>query len=632
MKMLLAHVGKDLRDQRAMLVVLAAFLALLGIVGSATLPESMVKDGGLIPWLLYVGGALGAVALAADFVPSEGARGTLALLTRLPHGLASAFTSKAVLVAGAALAFAAFGALVALLGWRLRFAAPHALAVPEFGLATGVLGILGLGWWVLAMASWMPRGLPAVLCVATLAVPYALALAWAYHVSGSRPAYDWIIVTDGTTSLALHALAGLGVAAASLVRGRRWSGGTWGSVRAGVPVACVMLLPAWGMLASRTAEWCLPPSLERGLEHLQPHLCSITRDGRTLFASLERRPGFPYHTVAIDLGNGALRKVFPPDSWVGDWQYNLHAFAPAAQYPVRLGRFALQLSRYRDGSSTLLDTETLTEVAQLGQAPLGTEPRDALRAELADSSELRLADGRRGWVLEDRFEVREPDGTIHEAPWNRSWRLSAPLGHAFAVHRDLGKTMDSGIYDLQRERVFWLGKRTSYTTALGDLWLERTRPSADAETWHLVDPDTGQRTILPAVQGHSTILAVLEDGRLLVRTRASAYGAIRFAIVDVRDGRFDWTTIPCPRDVVQVDPPYSVTGSPPVVRNPEEAVILSNAGYVAACFPYQQRFGPVIPGVWLGVLSAHDVLLRRGATLLRCDLRTGECTPLLLHE
>ncbi len=301
----LVHLGKEWREQRATLLVLA--LVLPAALGPAfVLEPSLFDDPRFAPLCAGLAGLACLLTVAGDLVAGERARGGLAWL-ELPGGQAWAFRAKLVFLAVATAALLAYG---------LALGAAAGLVTGQGGAG---LGLRPLAWvaagaaplvaWSLACGAWVAHGalaLPlALLVVGTLGLPYERLL---LHADYRPPTGELLLLASAAT------LAGALVARRSFVHGAR-PAGPRGLLTRGAAIAGLALLgfaPSWAWTAVRLED---RSSIDPWSPAFRIGGVRLTKDGgQALVDTWEGLDAWdcnkaPHHTLLVDLRTGAWQDL-----------------------------------------------------------------------------------------------------------------------------------------------------------------------------------------------------------------------------------------------------------------------------------------------------------------------------------
>jgi hypothetical protein len=613
-----AHFAKELRDQRGNLLRLALVVTPALLAGGWTLPEHAVRGNQYTTLALVLCALLGALAVAIDVVPSEGARGTIALLARLPRGLSSAFWAKGTLVVLALLAFGWLGYAGSAAVRLLRY--PDEAALPPPWLPQVYFGALAYAFWVLAVTSWMPRGLPALFVPPLLLTPHALVLSTAQGQQPNPVAIAWLIESDLGWLVPLELLLGIALGWVSFVLGRRWSGGVRASVALGLLAAVLALAPAWGALLARRSVWLAPPPAEATSS--SPYQSTMLgTGGKFALTSLCRHPGWPSHACAIELASGKR-------TWIGGPWSLIHQGCPGGWSWPHLEEFVTVFAPGDD--SVVLESATLEPLPGAQRSP---EASERMRAALREHTPMRLPGDRRAWILDSKLEVGGPDGTYETVTLPKGHFAILPVGQGLLVSHGGGNFL---VWDFTRGRLV-TSERFSSTNlwCLGKHWLVPRKDGA----WEMLDPDTGARGPVAAELARGNVLFTLQDGRVAFacndsgrRGPVSGVSHSRIVLARFPDGPCEELALPEGFHAPQGWSARLLYGSAGEEGPDGERLLALQArggpSWVTALRPDERRLrGLVRAGRVVGRLDRDTLLVDDGA-LERVDLRTGARRPI----
>jgi hypothetical protein len=416
-RVFLAHLAREARDQRQVLLGVALSLPGLTVLAfwgfAERLVAAPVRDvaGVVVPVALL----LLVLAVGGDLFAGEMRRGTIACLRRTPGGLRAAFAAKVALLSLALAAVAGEQSLLLSGGWALSgrspaFGSADPLAV--LGAAAGspwAWAVLVLAAWVLLASTWLAQGgmavLVAPLLLGALAVP-------AYVWFKANPLLGaWLVggLPDRFAAWLLGGAAAGALAAAdvSFVRGRAVARGAWAAVWRGLAVVGVVAGATYAWAGWRVARAL---DLEPGLEDVRLCRALLARGGATLWVEACRelesfgRPA-PFRSFRVDVATGAFTEV-------GGWQEPVEV-PPVRGVRTMPGTPASSLEpqpilvQYRQGEDDEHPVATWLDAASgavLRSLPAGVRPPE-VAVWIAEAGRLatpvRDAQGRRAWIRPD---------------------------------------------------------------------------------------------------------------------------------------------------------------------------------------------------------------------------------------
>jgi hypothetical protein len=497
------YLWKEWREQRATLGWLALALFLLAGGGMLLAPRQMVAAD---PILIFVSSALCLLAamltVGGDLLPGEVVRGRVRLLERLPAGLGAAFRAKFLFLGAIALVSMLYGASLVLVFSAIRTGALPDLVLAEGGSpASAILHgsllfflefllFFGISLWIFAASSWLPR--------AALALPAAAILLsllgwplWLILLQG-----DWYLPRQWEVpGFALLGLAGAPVTAwVSFTHGLRFGRSSRQAAWRGIAVAVLFVSPAWAWTGQRIHDaWSIDP-MDRDFCILdcvvgEGQDFAFVTGYREDYASLDGGPLF--HALVVDLATGDWRSE-------GEGRWMSREERSSGNYLHSIESGADDVWFWGESSQRRFDPRTGESLSTSSVPGADGSPR------IAD--ELGLG----------------PD-----------WHVTSWAGFGYRMWRkgDSGSG-ERGFHDPLRSANFSIselfpGREPGYVLVRSGRWLYLDRPSG---TWHLLDPETGEREPARGLDGAHLNSALMSDGRLLV------FGDDGAALVDPETG------------------------------------------------------------------------------------------------
>lgn len=220
-RILVAHVAREMREQRFVLCGSAVMLALAAAAGAPLVARGAIHPEHLRLGLGFCGLVLFLVAIAGDLLSGDAQRGTKGFVARTPRGLGAAFTGKFALLLLAAPVLPLLGLGLGSAVATLRDPA-LARSMPQSVDVYVVLPLLLLALWTFAASAFVKRAVLALpLALLMLAPVIAITLA---TLPGTTRAWKttpfWCTWLD-TPGLGLAYLAALGLVVARLAFVRR---------------------------------------------------------------------------------------------------------------------------------------------------------------------------------------------------------------------------------------------------------------------------------------------------------------------------------------------------------------------------------------------------------------------------
>jgi len=493
-KLLAPYLWKEWRDHRSVLLGFLAAFPFLPLLALLLLPPGLAGHGGIAPLAAAAGACIVLLAVVAELIPAEARRGKVAFLARLPGGLGAALWAKFLFLLMALAGAALYGFLVA---WAIL--RPERV---ELGYLRGLGWVLALGLWVVPVSAWLPRGVLAVpgtlLLFALVALPVVLLVGPAQF----PPRNAW---TPGFLQGFL-VLGALWAARASFVRGYRFGRGPAAAAWRGLIVVAILALPAYAWTASRLRQ---ERSVDPRASDFHIHCAFLGEGGRLAFLNTARydsnrdRYG-ALHTIILDLESKEWRSEadtpygFGPESFAERGAQ--HAIVRRPEGDVVNGDVWV---RYLDGR-----TGEALRSGWRSQEPaeFTARARDVARS----MAPFRRADGGRIWPFRGGWEQEMPDGTvaaIADLPWPGAG--GAGLGLVCSPTR---------VFDFARGRMVQVPPGCEVRVRPG-MWL-LSKAIRDRREHFLFDPETGELSPAPGLEGNDAPGPVHDDGRVFVADRA----------------------------------------------------------------------------------------------------------------
>ena len=398
-----AHLRKEWRDQRAILLGIAVAIPLLLVAGLWLLGDTVSRVECATPFIVAGAVALPMLALSTELFAGESRRNTQRFLRRLPLGLLRAWAAKTffyllVVTVTAAYAAAVFLCVAALFGGPERAGAVEQ-ELTQVGMTWPMTGaVVAVGLWILLVSTWIPKGGAAagvaLLMLGGLAAPVYLTMKAQPHFLlgwSAVPTLVWAFV-----------LAPLFLSAWCWCRGARFATGLFAPVLRGLPV--VLLLAGGGLAYGAHAydRWmdldptdpqCRISAVFVGEGEHFAFVNAYRVDSHGAGIQGTERPW------AIDLKTKQVRRLAPPGHQISspDWGIGFARGRPSGTWKTlqitSTGEESLDMPiRWVDGESGKI-WKTL---------PLDVQPPELLerlRDEARRHAIVRLADGRRAWTL-----------------------------------------------------------------------------------------------------------------------------------------------------------------------------------------------------------------------------------------
>lgn len=492
-----AHVLRELRDQRSILIGVFLALPVLNLLAFWAFEDRLVEApvdtaaGGVPPIAL----GLFLLAVVGDVFAGESRRGTLAFLRRLPGGMRRAFAAKLIVTLAGSVLTVVWQALLLWACWWLwnRSYVPTPGGVLHAALTSPLLlPVATVGAFVLLASTWLQHGGMAILLAPMmLGALLAPAVVW----GRAHPVIvRWVLGHDRwslvvAVATAISAMAIL-AAAVSFLGGRRVVRSAWSAAWRGLAVLLVLVGGAYAY-----GGWRIHEALDfrPGEEGASITKAYLGRGGQALFveARHERKGrwhGQSYDALSrvwvVDVETGAMRTIGdlgetierPPHAgrW-GWWTYDGPSLEPLSSYVQRsVDAEGRESETWIDGASGAIrkvvagGVRTPDIVAWMDEAG-------------AEATRTRDAAGRRVWL---RSAAPAHPRELHGRPALRvEGRDAVPMG----------------------EPSLRLWRARSHPSA----WLVRP---VNRGTWAIVDPETGSLRHLPIE--HSTPL-LLSPSRCL---------------------------------------------------------------------------------------------------------------------
>ncbi len=534
-----AHLRKEWRDQRAILLGIAVAIPLLLVAGLWLLGDTVSRVECATPFIVAGAVALPMLALSTELFAGESRRNTQRFLRRLPLGLLRAWAAKVffyllVVTVTAAYAAAVFLCVAALFGGPERAGAVEQ-ELTRVGMVWPMTGaVVAVGLWILLVSTWIPKGGAAagvaLLMLGGLAAPVYLTMKTQPHFLlgwSAVPTLVWAFV-----------LAPLFLSAWCWCRGARFATGLFAPVLRGLPV---VLLLAGGGLAYGAHAYDRWMDLDPSDPQCRFSSAFVGEGERFVFVNAYRvdslGTGIPgtQRPWAIDLKTKEVRRLAPPGHQIStpDWGIGFARGRPSGTWKT------LQIMPTGDAS---LDAPIRWVDAESGKIwktlPLDVqspELLERLRDEARRHAIVRLADGRRAWTLTTwsrsgaslratrRLERETADGGVEgeDVPettgftWATrfGWVVNTPQGTAH-VSGEAGSAttplrLAKGVYP-------WSWHWTSPRSTLVPVW---SKSQGGTSTWKIQDVETGAFTEIPHLPSNCEVLHVVDATRVLVLLR-----------------------------------------------------------------------------------------------------------------
>ena len=524
---LAAWIHKEWRAQRTLLLSALGlnYAAMLAVCGVLLARGKEVADLPLYCFPLATA-AIVIVLCIPHTAYHEQAAGHDRFLRRLPGALSRAFTAKLVYLTVALLALTTLGYLFAwLLSALLGAGTPllwASIDPRESGVANFLTTIcLPLAPWLFALSWWLSDGRAAIVVLAFL----ASVLAWAVH--GALKPFHGLIDTISFEPLLWSTIPAAFVVAWFSLGGRR--GGDYRrSAKHGAAAMILALTPQvlWlGGLAWQFSD----PDLADTVFLRDAY---ITSDHRAVVVRGHvRRDWYPL-TMRIDLATGDAERLGAPGYPVDPLDFVLPHWSVGAGPCDWL--FVLEHVDRDDLTGILVDALTGKRTSLRQDDLPGALSQDGLRAFLRARSPFAMPGHRKAWILGERLEWEEEDGSIGSMAmdWGAPRTGAFPAGHGFLL---AGAKKQNQMFDLTR-RAFVATDLfpNPVGTAVNGLWLITHQHKQDSP-WHLFDPDTGDVRALPELGEGRTVLGLIDDEEiLLARRKGSRWDVVAFRPRDRR--------------------------------------------------------------------------------------------------
>ncbi len=495
--MLRAHLWKEWREQRGLLLTLVGLLIVLAGVAYLVIDAHQLgadyRLDSLPTWMFHVGVLVGVVVLASELVPGESRRGQLGWMLRLPHAMRHAFVAKWIMLLGGTLLLAVVGAGAGLVVASLHTQPDRApgieLWLGENRLAQAQLllgAVATFAPWAFAVSCWMPRGTLVVPTALVVVAPVVVPLSWLSSAHAGLAPFV-VGVPWAFTSIAL---AG--------------SMGAWLSFRHG----SARRLSALPLTAGATLGALVPLLIGVAVRvHAWHHVDVCDPGARIVGGFLGSGGKRAFLVIGTPQGESRIPPCYPvvADLQTGQWEQHgppMASFSSAGvldhgelQLPSQPGlhRLIVRHQRTTDGQAvagppTILDGHT---GAQLGVGELQSCPPEALEMlcqERMLNTNLRDRDGRRIWFERGVWYREAPRGDT--APEKLAHVVGQPgFGCGIGLRLHVPGSTQPWVLDPTRVRRFTSPANT-WVVVLADTWLVRDRGT---RTWITYDPETEMR-------------------------------------------------------------------------------------------------------------------------------------------
>lgn len=556
MSTLFAHLRKEWRDQRAILVGIAVAIPLLLVAGLWLLGDTVSRVECATPFIVAGAVALPMLALSTELFAGESRRNTQRFLRRLPLGLLRAWAAKTffyflVVTVTAAYAGVVFLCVAALFGGPERAGAVEAelTGIGATWLLTGA--VVAVGLWVLLVSTWIPKGGAAagvaLLLLGGIAAPVYLTMKTQPHFLlgwSAVPTLVWAFV-----------LAPLLLSAWCWCRGARFATGLFSPVVRGLPA--VLLLAGGGLAYGSHAfeRWmdldprdpdCRISQVLLGENERFAFVNAYRADARGMGIEGTERPW------AIDLATHEVRRLAPPGHSLQApvWGIGMGGGRPCGGWKTL--QIVATHEQSVDAPIRWVDADTATIWKTLSIDVQPPELLERLRDEARRHTPVRLADGRRAWILTrwtrsgnalhytHRLERDTADGGVEGEDVPESMGISIASRFGWVVQTGGGLAHVSGEAGSTTESLrlakgaehfhgVWLSPRTVLVRGRVVGRGERVLP------WRIQDVGTGEFTTPEGLDPRDAVLYATGPTRVLVFGPGSGQ-TFSFAWVDTTTG------------------------------------------------------------------------------------------------
>ncbi len=541
MRAFYAHLQKELRDQRAIWIAVAACLPVLTLLAfwafAGRIVEAPLREA--VPVIVTIALVLYLFAIGGDLFAGDARRGTLSFLRRQPRGLLHSFRAKVlVFVAGFTLVVC-WEALILWTCWALwgRSIPAGLFAITRTAFLSPYVWGLGIvSCWVLLTSVWLKRGgIAALLAPLLLGGILAPAVAWlkAHPVLADyllpRPERALAAATLG------FVLVPLAAAGWSYLGGRRFARSAWSAVWRGVTVVGVVAIAAYAYAAVHVHE-----SLELTPESsgFRIHQAETSPDGKRLFVDVRRvsQSGrfSPPLIWSVDVATGSydvlgeLGESIDKPRVGGTWNF------PGAVQSSLEPQPRLILRRARNGGDVPIhgwvDAST-GEILKVLPASVRTPEVRAWQREAGRlASWTRDDSGRRVWLASPaRGAPLCREGSAPDVPPEgpAAWYHAIPGGFA-GWSQHAGSTCVVLDATTGRVEAATVNSIAALRTALSPRRILRLARDEERNQggWVLADLRTGEREVLEGSPTDLAILAVLERHCVLGKTGGPRGGLV----------------------------------------------------------------------------------------------------------
>jgi hypothetical protein len=532
MRAFFAHLWKEWREHRWILVAIAAAILLLMGGAAWLLGERASEFWRATPAVVAGGTALTVLALATELFAAEGRRDGFGFLRRTPRALGTAFVAKIAFFLCACAATALWSAAMLVLFTRLvgGDAAVQTvlsdLDAPVTLLATA--GAVTLGLWIVMTSTWVSRGATAAGAALLLLALVGAPGFWFLH---ENPEFPVPVALRTAVLIGLIGVPLVGTAW-SLLRGLRFARSAWSPTWRGLLLVTAFAAPCYAAGAHRLQRWL---DLAPDDEDAAFSDSYLGNNGRFLFLNVTRRPEYqlkpgeapPMRPFRIDLETGEAVPLGPLGSHVGIPNDLYYAGWSTRRPPVS----AVYVMLIHDGTSTLptlrwIDADSGRLLKTLPWDVFTDEVRRPLRNDLRRMSSVRTPDGRPLWVFDGKVEHDGPDGTvIHPLPRNVRAMWSDGAGWRGYDSETKNYVWISGADPEGRPLVQPMPAALTrdampvYLRLDADRYISRphrTKANHLSPIWWLVAATTGTKVPLLELDGLDSMVTLLHSGSVLI--------------------------------------------------------------------------------------------------------------------
>jgi len=560
-RLLATLLWKEWRDHRAALI--GYFVAIPPLIawGLAPLNAATRRDPTL-PTMAAIGGFLiAALTLFGDLFAGEEQRGTIKLLRRLPCGLSKVFVGKLAFSLLAALAMSGWAYLATTSATALLHGGPWLPKLELLPLFKTLPLFLPVAAWIAAAAIWLSRAtlaLPAAaLTIAVFSAPIVLAV---WFNPGLKPMPRELLFAAPAVTV-----AGIVVAGLSFVLGRRRTSSALAPACVGLLATFACFTPAYAWTGARVVQFLrLEPALASF--RIDPRGGALDPSGRYAYVnafhawderdlvgheSCDPEQGdSPLHSLRVDLADGGVRELGPPGSTLSGFGASAIGRNVTPVACLFLSSTCESLPK-GDSGIRLFDAATGEPLADDLAKELRTcvGPRAGALGRIGDS--VRLPDGRRVW-RQDGVLMADPGRVLPDSRFERSPSLHGfgDRGHGVCLgDAKLGSALSRewAWYDLTREQRFAVDGNLLVQFVRAGRWIVRDWTNSwDRTTLKFYDPETRALEPVPSLGKWDDVLALNDDGRVLVVTKAGKESDARrdFVLLDPETGEREMVELP----------------------------------------------------------------------------------------